>query len=100
LDDRDDNKDTASSPMKITDAGDLKEDDVNLTRRKLNLADIVMETTEGYNTTDPIGSPEEVPPPPPLYTDPNDRTMLRKVSTTENDLATSATSLEEERRAQ
>jgi hypothetical protein len=68
--------------------------------QKLNLADIVMEMKEGYNTIDPIGSSGEVPPPPPLYTDPRDRSKLRKVLTTENDLATSAASLEEDRRAQ
>ena len=39
------------------------------------------------------------PPPPPSYTDPRTRSMLRKTGT-ENDLATSAASLEEDRQAQ
>ncbi|KAM0874240.1 hypothetical protein ACQ4PT_037549 [Festuca glaucescens] len=100
LDDKDDTKDTVSSLMKITDTGNLKEDDTILARRKLDLAGTVMETKEGYNTTEPNGSSEEVPPPPPLYTDPRERTKLRKVSPNENDLATSAASFEEDRRAQ
>jgi hypothetical protein len=43
-----------------------------------------------------VGDPEEVPPPPPSYSNPRDRTKIRKTAVN-NDLATSAASEEEDR---
>jgi hypothetical protein len=59
--------------------------------------------TESVDTTG-LGTASEKedapPPPPPEYVNPRDRTKQRKTDHTVNDLATSAASLEEDRRAQ
>jgi hypothetical protein len=63
--------------------------------------DFVTNLEEGLVVADPTVTEnfEEVPPPPPSYTNPRERTKIRK-TTGKNDLATSASSSEEDRRAQ
>jgi hypothetical protein len=101
LDEKDDTKDTASSPMKANARGESEEDErANSARKKLGMNDTIMGSKEGEIFSDPNGNQLEVPPPPLPYTDPRDRTKLRKVTTSEKNLATSAASFEEDRRAQ
>jgi hypothetical protein len=70
LDENDDIKDTASSPMK-TNSKDGAEEDIysESVRRKLDLVDLVMETKGGANIADPKGNSLKVPPPPLPYVD-------------------------------
>jgi hypothetical protein len=101
LDEKDDIDDTASSPMKTSTADGTKDDVESISaRRKLSLVDTVMEAPEGDETSDPKENLLLAPPPPPPYVDPRERTKLRKVNTTEEELARSAASVEEDRRAQ
>ncbi|KAM0907786.1 hypothetical protein ACQ4PT_015917 [Festuca glaucescens] len=98
LDDDADLKDDASSPIKPTDIAETEADAG--ARRNLNFSDddpgskappaIPMETVDQ----------EVIPPPPPQYADPRDHSKVRKTSTTPSELASSAASSEEDRRAQ
>jgi hypothetical protein len=101
LDDDGDLKDDAVSPIKPApnvETGSVEED-ANV-RKTLDFSgeNLVMSTTgtAPMETADPT----TVPPPPPPYIDPRDRSKQRKMSNTNNDLATSAASTEEDRRAQ
>ncbi|KAM0822771.1 hypothetical protein ACQ4PT_071297 [Festuca glaucescens] len=110
LDDTADLTDTGSSPMK-TMPSDLETEEQSVGKeattcisRKLdmNSVEITMEdrTKEsGTRNTDTLQS-ETAPPPPPVYVDPRDRVKLRKTGELTNNLATSAASVEEDRRAQ
>jgi hypothetical protein len=98
LDDDADLKDDASSPIKPT---DIVETDAEAgAKRNLNFS------AEDPGSKAPIVIPMEavdsdvIPPPPPQYTDPRDRSKVRKMSTTPTELTTSAASSEEDRRAQ
>ncbi|KAK1666317.1 hypothetical protein QYE76_054476 [Lolium multiflorum] len=98
LDDPAELKDDASSPIKPTDA--IESDTGVGARRNLNL------NAEVPGTKVPPGTPMEtadtdvIPPPPPQYTNPRDRSKVRKTSATPTELAPSAASSEEDRRAQ
>ncbi|KAM0875582.1 hypothetical protein ACQ4PT_036698 [Festuca glaucescens] len=90
-------KDSATSPLKTTPMEESDEGrDMAGTKKQLDfdMEDPNRPTDAGLPTT----SVEEVPPPPPSYTDPRDRSKQRKTNTT-NDLATSAASDEDDRRA-
>jgi hypothetical protein len=91
-------KDDASSLIKPT---DIVETDAEAgAKRNLNFS------AEDPGSKAPIVIPMEavdsdvIPPPPPQYTDPRDRSKVRKMSTTPTELTTSAASSEEDRRAQ
>jgi hypothetical protein len=78
---------------------DLDDNELAKTRRRLILEDPNSE--EGANMGNGSeASTEEVPPPPPSYTNPRDRSKQRKTTVPDTDLATSAASSEENRRAQ
>jgi hypothetical protein len=90
-------KDTASSPLK--DVPMEQDGDGTLGARKSLVFDgeHTENDSESSNNIADENS-EEVPPLPPAYSDPRERTKLRKTTATK-DLATSAASLEEDRRA-
>lgn len=100
LDNADDLKDDATSPMKTapSDVQNLVEE---VTDAKRNL-DFNSESTDAAMAQAPIESvnPVDIPPPPPPYMDPRDRSKLRKTTSSNSDLATSAASSEGDRRAQ
>ncbi|KAM0849618.1 hypothetical protein ACQ4PT_053607 [Festuca glaucescens] len=112
LDADEEDGETMTSPLKTTTgAADGMDSDTGV-RRNLNFVD-------KNSSTDDIGGagqvanaggqiPGEVPPPPPAYIDPRERAKIRKTgdskvdtnTVSENQLAPSAASLEEDRRAQ
>ena len=98
LDGEDDLKDSASSPLKARPAIEDGEHAANTTAKKQ--IDFNMDNS---NTVDDnsalVALSSATPPHPPSYIDPRSRNKLRKTAT-ENDLATSVASLEEDRRAQ
>jgi hypothetical protein len=100
LDTETEEEDTASSPLKTAPMEeDLDDNELAKTRRRLILEDPNSE--EGANMGNGSeASTEEVPPPPPSYTNPRDRSKQRKTTVPDTDLATSAASSEENRRAQ
>ncbi|KAM0859074.1 hypothetical protein ACQ4PT_047437 [Festuca glaucescens] len=96
LDENTDLKDTASSPLK--DVPMEQDGDGNLGARKSLVFDGEHTENESESSnTEAAEKSEEVPPPPLPYSDPRERTKLRKTTATK-DLATSAASLEEDRR--
>ncbi|KAK1598116.1 hypothetical protein QYE76_018743 [Lolium multiflorum] len=99
LDDEDALKDSASSPVKPVPM-ETVDNGVPGACRTLALVDDNSEKEPAENDLNTSGSSGVVPPPPPPYTDPRDRSKQRKTNATSNDLATSAASLEEDRRAQ
>ncbi|KAM0830845.1 hypothetical protein ACQ4PT_065944 [Festuca glaucescens] len=99
LDDEDDLNDSASSPVKTVPM-ETVDDGVSGARKALNLDDKNSEKGPAENTPAIPENSGAAPPPPPSYTDPWDRSKLRKTNATNNDLATSAASFEEDRRAQ
>jgi hypothetical protein len=99
LDDEEEVKDTAESPLKPGPMEeDIHDDDESKARRKLQLGNETSGNT-GSSTPGVDGGLEPTPPPPPGYTNPRDRSKQRRTNP-ESDLATSAASLEEDRRAQ
>jgi hypothetical protein len=98
LDGRDDTKDTASSPMKTNIEDDEEKAENVLGARRMLVHKDGEEGSESKPNPMEEGL-EKTPPPPPPYTDPRDRNKHRKVLS-ENDLALSAASLVEDRRAQ
>ncbi|KAM0879749.1 hypothetical protein ACQ4PT_034030 [Festuca glaucescens] len=100
LDDEDEVKDTAASPLKPAPMDeDPDDDECAKARRKLDLDDTSsVQDGNGIPGTK-TGKEEITPPPPPGYTNPRDRTKQRKTTNPGNDLATSVASLEEDRRA-
>jgi hypothetical protein len=99
LDDGDDLKDSASSPVKPIPMETVDNGEPGA-RRTLALVDDISEKEPSETGLITSGSSEVVPPPPPSYTDPRDRSKQRKTNATNNELATSAASFEEDRRAQ
>ncbi|KAM0906466.1 hypothetical protein ACQ4PT_016746 [Festuca glaucescens] len=98
LDDDADLKDDASSPIKPTDT--IETNAGAGARRNLNLnADDLGSKAPSATPMETV-VPDVIPPPPPQYTDPRDRSKVRKMSTTPTELATSAASSEEDRRDQ
>jgi hypothetical protein len=97
LDNEKDLEDSATSPEKTAPMDEDKEpkDSENSSaRRQLDL-------NAGISSPGSGASVEQgTPPPPPEYVNPRDRSKQRKTDAHENDLATSAASLEEDRRAQ
>jgi hypothetical protein len=101
LDDGDDLRDTASSPGKVAPMDEDNNARENLAAKKqldMNVAGTESVDTTGLGTASE--KEEAPPPPPPEYVNPRDRSKQRKTDHTVNDLATSAASLEEDRRAQ
>ncbi|KAM0929804.1 hypothetical protein ACQ4PT_001408 [Festuca glaucescens] len=100
LDNGEDLKDTASSPGKVGPMDEDKDARENSAAKK----QLDMNAAETKNLDNTIGTTsgkeETPPPPPPEYVNPRDRTKQRKTDPTVNDLATSAASLEGDRRAQ
>ncbi|KAM0859216.1 hypothetical protein ACQ4PT_047334 [Festuca glaucescens] len=100
LDEEEEVKDTAESPLKNAHMEEHShEDDESKARRKLELGDTIVGSTGIIIPVAEAGK-EPVHPPPPGYTNPRDQTKQRKTTTPDNDLATSAAPLEEDRRAQ
>ncbi|KAK1612095.1 hypothetical protein QYE76_035768 [Lolium multiflorum] len=97
LDEGDELLDSASSPLKTTAMETSGENDTGA-RKQLEF-DTDLEKGLALAGPSEVGDPEEVPPPPPSYTNPRDRTKIRKTAVN-NDLATSAASSEEDLRAQ
>jgi hypothetical protein len=97
LDNEKDLEDSATSPEKTAPMDEDKEpkDSENSSaRRQLDL-------NAGISSPGSGASVEQgTPPPPPEYVNPRDRSKQRKTDSHDNDLATSAASLEEDRRAQ
>ncbi|KAM0883628.1 hypothetical protein ACQ4PT_031533 [Festuca glaucescens] len=98
LDDEGDLKDDAASPIKP--AASIEFDDDVGAKRNLDFSDDNSGSTAPTTTPMETVDPDAVPPPPPSYTDPRDRSKLRKTSNTTTELATSAASFEEDRWAQ
>jgi hypothetical protein len=108
LDEEADLKDTDTSPIKTTPAESGTEGTGagtgNTAARQLGLNgsdEVIMRDTP----TDPLGNlglehPGAIPPAPPAYVDPRDRTKVRKTGDSSNILASSAASESEDRRAQ
>jgi hypothetical protein len=97
-DNEDDLADSASSPLKNAQAG--KGEEVREPPSAKKNLDFVSEVPGNSSEGRVSGSNNmDIPPPPPAYTDPRDRSKLRKTMTSD-DLATSAASSEEDRRAQ
>jgi hypothetical protein len=98
LDDEGDLKDDAVSPIKP--AASIQSDDDIGARRNLDFS--ADNSGSMALTTTPMESvdPAAIPPPPPPYTDPRERSKLRKMNNTITELATSAASFEEDRQAQ
>jgi hypothetical protein len=97
LDEGDELLDSASSPLKTT-AMEISDENVMGARKQLEF-DTDHDKELALAGPSEVGNPEEVPPPPPSYTNPRDRTKIRKTAVND-DLATSAASSEEDRRAQ
>ncbi|KAK1628379.1 hypothetical protein QYE76_002694 [Lolium multiflorum] len=97
LDRNSDLKDTASSPLKEV---PMEQDgDGTMGARKALIFDGEHTDNDSESSnTNAEENPGGIPPPPPAYSDPRERTKLRKTIATK-DLATSAASLEEDRRA-
>ncbi|KAM0924861.1 hypothetical protein ACQ4PT_004759 [Festuca glaucescens] len=98
LDNDDDLKDSALSPLKDVPMENAKEGDMGA-RKSLNFDSQQTDSGSDSSKTEIAASTEDIPPPPPSYSNPRDRSKLRKTSEI-NDLATSVASLEEDRRAQ
>jgi hypothetical protein len=97
LDEGDELLDSASSPLKTT-AMEISGENDTGARKQLEF-DTDLDKGLALAGPSEVGDPEEVPPPPPSYTNPRDRTKIRKTAVND-DLATSAASSEEDRRAQ
>jgi hypothetical protein len=112
LDADEEDGETMTSPLKPPAGAADGMDNVNGTRRNLNFdGEKSSAEDNGGTEQDANGGgkiPGVVPPPPPAYIDPRERTKIRKTgdskvdttTDTENQLAPSAASLEEDRRAQ
>nr|XP_051217683.1 uncharacterized protein LOC127335131 [Lolium perenne] len=98
LDDEEEIKDTAESPLKPGPMEEDIHDDESKARRKLQIGDATSGDS-GSNAPGVSEGLEPIPPPPPGYTNPRERTKQRRTNPG-TDLATSAASLEEDRRAQ
>jgi hypothetical protein len=101
LDNTEELEDSATSPEKTAQMDEDKDDHEAAAARKQLDMEALGEARPG--TIIPgadLGDSSSVPPPPPGYVNPRDRTKLRKTDTSDNDLAKSAASLEEDRRAQ
>jgi hypothetical protein len=99
LDDEGDLKDDAVSPIKTVPNGESGGEDTDV-RRNLDFSSDNVGSLPA--TTIPMETvvPAAVPPPPPLYIDPHDRSKLRKTNSTNSELAASAASFVEGRRVQ
>ncbi|KAM0824115.1 hypothetical protein ACQ4PT_070420 [Festuca glaucescens] len=103
LDNVEELKDSATSPEKpapMDEDKGLKDSENSNARKQLEMQTSEEENT---NTSSPgagAGIEQGTPPPPPGYVNPRDRSKQRKTDTHDNDLATSAASLEEDRWAQ
>jgi hypothetical protein len=99
LDGKEEEGETATSPLKpnamVTE--ETKETDANA-RRNMNF-----DAVSGNEIPENRGAMEETgvaPPLPPTYVNPRDRSKLRKTGNSNTDMATSAASFMEDRRAQ
>ncbi|KAM0907049.1 hypothetical protein ACQ4PT_016383 [Festuca glaucescens] len=100
LDAEEDEGETVTSPLKppAKDKNDESDADAGA-RRNLNFDS----PNTGDGSTENISEAEDagvIPPPPPAYVDPRDRSKIRKTGGAKNDMATSAASSEEDRRVQ
>jgi hypothetical protein len=96
-DNEDDLADSASSPLKNARAG--KGEEVREPPSAKKNLDFVSEDPGKISGRVSDSKSMDIPPPPPAYTNPRDRSKMRKTETSD-DLATSAASNEEDRRAQ
>ena len=100
LDDAEDLDDTGSSPLKETPSKELaKEDGIVNARKKLDLESPEDGSSANGENLQTNNSPL-VPPPPPEYIKTKGKNKMRKTAASENSMASSADSLEEDRRAQ
>jgi hypothetical protein len=101
MEEENDLKDTASSPIKPGQRTEDMEEDSEETRRRLQFEGVLVGVSSGPDGNAPESEPP-APPLPPQYVKDKDRTKLRKKDATVvgNSLAPLAASLEEDRQAQ